>query len=483
MNKKITYYLLSILILILFIGCGKEKVEKKIVKQELYTVMPKQDYTFNPHTYKDYYSRAIITQLWEGITELKEDGARLISADKIEHSEDFKTWTIFLRKDLKWSDGVKINAESYLKSWLSALKNKDVSEEVYKLFIIKNAKNIFEGKINEKLDVTAENNKLIVKLNTAVENFDEWLSSPIFYPIREENQNFKTSEANKLIVNGAFKVKSISEEKIILEKNKEYWDSINTKLKEVSIEFIEDKIMAYEMFPRLEIDFFGAPFYRIPYERRKQLESLPDSVVFPVNRYSFISFPSKDKFISSREVKHLLYDVSDPEFMGKVIIQNNSPSIFSHLHPSSKVLRETKEKFITLKEKNKINFEDKIYIAYKEQGKVFEKRYLLSTLKEWISSFRIPIRVTSNLEEEATFSLDTYLIGTSNIKDFYYYINYKYQNSDKKLLINSEEEFLEKLPVLPLNKIYESVLIQQNVDGLYVEPNGDLHLKYINLLF
>ncbi|MBS9776082.1 MAG: peptide-binding protein [Fusobacterium sp.] len=482
MKKKFILYFISIFTLILFIGCGK-KEDKKIVKQEFFTVMPKEKYTLNPHIYKDDYSRAIIIQLWEGITELKPEGARLVSADTIEHSEDFKTWTIKLRKDLKWSDGKKIDADTYLKSWLSALQNKDVSEEVYRLFVIENAKNIFDKKNNiEKFGVETKDNILTIHLNTPIENFDEWLANPIFYPIREENKNIKLEESQNLIVNGAFKVKNISEEEINLEKNKTYWDNINTKLTNVNIVFVKDKIMAYEMFPRLEIDFFGAPFYRIPYERRKQFRTLPEAVIFPVNRYSFISFPSNNKFINSREVKQTMYAVSDPNFMGEVIMQNNSPSIFKHPQPDSAVREKAKEEFLALKDKDKISFEDKVFTAYRVGGRLFETRYILSVLKEWISLFKMPIRVTSSKENTPDFALNKYLIGSNNIKDFYYYINYKYQNLDEKLLIKSEKEFLEKLPVLPLNKIYDSVLVQSQVDGLYLEPNGDLHLKYINIL-
>src|SRR3712207_7707830 len=42
----------------------------------------------------------------------------------------------------------------------------------------------------------------------------------------------------------------------------DYWDAVNTRLKRVDISLVEDGIMAYEMFPRYEIDFFGAPLDR-----------------------------------------------------------------------------------------------------------------------------------------------------------------------------------------------------------------------------
>ena len=102
-----------------------------------------------------------------------------------------------------------------------------------------------------------QDNKLIVNLNNPIKNFDEWVSNPIFYPIRKENRDLNL---DKKIVNGAFKVSSFTNDEIILERNENYWDNVNTKLKEIKISLVEDGIMAYEMFPRNEIDYFGNLF-------------------------------------------------------------------------------------------------------------------------------------------------------------------------------------------------------------------------------
>lgn len=477
MNKNFLFFISLIFTISIFTSCGAKEEKKEAVEQIFYTVMPKKTFTLNPHSYSDENSRALIMQLWEGITELKDSGARLISAKKIEHSEDFKKWTVILRDDLKWSDGKKIDAQSFLDSWLAVLESKDVSEEVYRLFVIENAENIYLKKSSaNNLGVNATGNTLNIVLNTPVENFDEWLSNPIFFPTREENKFLKPEN---LIVNAAFKIAELNEQNLILEKNQNYWDSQNTRLKKVNISLVEDKIMAYEMFPRLEIDFFGSPFYRLPFERRKQANSLPEKVEFETNKYSYISFSADNAFFNLAEVKKELYAVTDPEFMGKVIVQNSSPSIFPHEHPSSKIIEEASDKFLKLKEKNKISYPDEAYIAYSEPNKTLEKKLLISTLKDWIGQFKMPIRVKSSLDISPTFSFNTYLLGTNNLKDFYYYINYKYQNSNKKLLIKNEEEFLEKLPVIPLNKIYTTVLVHSNVQGLYMSPSGDIYLKYV----
>ena len=472
--KIFKFLLVSILTSLLF-ACGDDRTEEsEKIEQVFYTVMPKQEYKLNPQSYSGN-ERALLTQLFEGLTELKTEGVRLVSVVSIEHSDDYKEWIFTLRNDLKWSDGEKITASTYLDSWFDSLENSN-SNEVYRMFVIKGAEDYYNKKTDRtSVGIKVQDNKLIVSLNNPIKNFDEWVSNPIFYPIRKENRDLSL---DKKIVNGAFKVSSFTNDEIILERNENYWDNINTKLKEVKISLVEDGIMAYEMFPRNEIDYFGEPFYSMPFDRLNQVNTLPEKLVFPTSKYWYISIPNenKEKFFENLEIKKLMYTVSDPEFMGKVILENDSPAIFSHSHPSSDILNKAKEDFEKIKEKSNFNFSETPYIAYFENNNLLEKKLLLSTVKEWIGQFKIPIRVTSNSDSEITFRIEKYLVGTNNMNDLYYYINYKYGSN-----IKSDEEFLNTLPVIPLLQEYDTVLSHSNVRGLNVSPSGDIYLKYINM--
>ena len=468
--------LLSIFVLTcLLFACGENKTEEsEKVEQIFYTVMPKQEYKLNPQSYSGN-ERALLTQLFEGLTELKTEGVRLVSVVDIEHSNDYKEWTFTLRDDLKWSDGEKITANTYLDSWFDSLENSK-SDEIYRLFVIKGAEDYYNKKSDRaSVGLKVQDNKLIVNLNNPIKNFDEWVSNPIFYPIRKENRDLNL---DKKIVNGAFKVSSFTNDEIILERNENYWDNVNTKLKEIKISLVEDGIMAYEMFPRNEIDYFGEPFYSMPFDRLNQVNTLPEKLVFLTSRYWYISIPNenKEKFFDKTEIRKLMYAVSDPEFMGKVILENNSPAIFSHPHPNSDVLNKAKEDFQKIKENSNFNFSETPYVAYFENNNLLEKKLLLSTVKEWIGQFKIPIRVTSNPDSGITFRIEKYLVGTNNMNDLYHYIDYKYGSN-----IKSDEEFLNNLPVIPLLQEYDTVLSHSNVRGINVSPSGDIYLKYINM--
>ncbi len=467
--KKIKILVILILSLLL-ISCGNKEETVEKVEQIFYTAMPKQEYNLNPQSYTGN-ERALITQIFEGLTELKDESARYVEVLNIEHSDDFKEWIFTLRDDLKWSDNQKITAETYLESWLNTLENSN-SDEIHRMFVIKGAEDFAKKKVDRSsVGIKAQENKLIVTLNSPIKNFDEWVSNPIFYPIREENISLSL---DKKIVNGAFKVSTYNEDSIVLVRNENYWDNVNTKLKEVNIALVENDIMAYEMFPRNEIDYFGEPFYSIPFDRLGQVNTLPEKLVFPSTRYWYISIPNEtnEKIFEKAELRKLMYAVSDPEFMGKVIIENNSPTIFEHPHPSSEVLNKAKEDF----EKLNIKFSDTPYIAYFSADKLLEKKLLLSTVKEWVGNFKIPIRVSSSTDSPITFKIENYLVGTNNKNDLYHYINYKYNTK-----IKTDEEFLNSLVVIPLLQEYNTVLSRSSVRGLNLTPSGDLYLKYINM--
>ena len=472
---KILKLLLIFVLTCLLFACGENKIDDtEKVEQVFYTVMPKQEYKLNPQSYSGN-ERALLTQLFEGLTELKTEGVRLVSVVDIKHSNDYKEWTFTLRDDLKWSDGEKITANTYLDSWFDSLENSK-SDEIYRLFVIKGAEDYYNKKSDRaSVGLKVQDNKLIVNLNNPIKNFDEWVSNPIFYPIRKENRDLNL---DKKIVNGAFKVSSFTDDEIILERNENYWDNVNTKLKEIKISLVENGIMAYEMFPRNEIDYFGEPFYSMPFDRLNQVNTLPEKLVFLTSRYWYISIPNenKEKFFDKTEIRKLMYVVSDPEFMGKVILENNSPAIFSHPHPNSDVLNKAKEDFQKIKENSNFNFSETPYVAYFENNNLLEKKLLLSTVKEWIGQFKIPIRVTSNPDSGITFRIEKYLVGTNNMNDLYHYIDYKYGSN-----IKSDEEFLNNLPVIPLLQEYDTVLSHSNVRGINVSPSGDIYLKYINM--
>ena len=479
MKKNRCLLFLFLLLNIMIISCSKNKnIDESSyeIKQTLNLSIPKYNFEFSPHKYKNEADRNLTIQLFEGLTEIANNKLIYPSLLSITHSDDFKVWTFKLRDDIFWSDGTKITAYTYKNSWLKALKTKDASEDIYKLLFIKGAEN-FKNKNAPKNSVKIFTNyaddELQVFLTEGIENFDEWVASPIFFPIREENENLPYDQ---LIVNGAFKIDSVTEDNIILSKNEKYWDKSNTLLKNINISIVNDEINAYEMFNRYETDIFGMPFYNIPYDRRQDFNLSPEKLIFPVNKYSYIRF--KNKILNKPEILNLLYDVSDPEFIAEVILQDGSTSIFSHPHPTSDKLNLARGNFLDLKNKINIDFGENLLNAISNDKNITSEKILLSTAKEWITNFKLPIRIINYKSEEKNidFELESFLVSSSNRKDFYRYLNEKFNLKNK---IYSDEDFFKNMPVIPLHKLSYPILVHNDVYGLSIGYTGDLYLKYI----
>src|SRR5580765_7800739 len=61
-------------------------------------------------------------------------------------SPDGKTWTFHIRNHL-WSDGVPVTAQDFVFAWRRILNPKTAAPYAYKLWVVKNARAVSEGKL------------------------------------------------------------------------------------------------------------------------------------------------------------------------------------------------------------------------------------------------------------------------------------------------------------------------------------------------
>ena len=89
----------------------------------------------------------VIFNLFEGLVRIGfDDAPETGCAEKWEVSEDGMSWTFYLRKGLKWSDGKPMTAEDFRYSFLRAITPENASPYVHLGFFIKNGEAFFNGK-------------------------------------------------------------------------------------------------------------------------------------------------------------------------------------------------------------------------------------------------------------------------------------------------------------------------------------------------
>lgn len=107
-------------------------------------------------------------------------------AESATASEGGKKWTIVLKSAL-WSDGVPVTAEHFVLGIKRGLDPKNASKMASNLFEIKNARKVFEGKMDvSALGVKAEADRLTFELERPVAAFLHLLTLPGALPSRQD---------------------------------------------------------------------------------------------------------------------------------------------------------------------------------------------------------------------------------------------------------------------------------------------------------
>lgn len=463
----------------LLVSCSTSKKEKdidniKIPNTEIVTAIKKKEYNLDPRFSNDINTDALISQLFEGLTEYSAHGKiALNQAEKIEKSEDFMKWTITLRDNLKWSDGSDITAEDYVESWMSILNYENKNPNAYKLFFIKDAKKLNDLKLKLR-DFSGlkilDKHTIEVNMEYPVRNFDEILSNVFMFPIKKDS----VIDVNNLITNSAFKIKNYGDEEIVLEQNENYWDNINAKIKKITLKLVENEILAYHLFDLEQVDFFGLPFYEIPYERRLDSSKKPELLNFNTNIFEFLKLNTDNKFLNNQTLRKNLNELIDSKFLAEFILYNSStPFIQKEELNSEKISKLTNEVEEIIK---KSNLENEV-LTLSNNGTKLSERIIASLSKEWIDKYKIKVSIKNEGESEIIHS--TFNMGTTDDLDIKYYINHFLQNDDFSKIYTSIDDISRDNLIFPLYKRSFSILVHQNVQGVHVSPNGLLLIKNI----
>lgn len=243
--------------------------ESNILRLNLYTEPPSLD----SRKATDATSMNMLIMLFEGLTRMGfDDKPCLASAQKIEVSEDGRTYTFTLR-EARWSNGALVTSDDFLYAWQSILDPKFPGLYAYKLYVIENAEAIKLGKLPASaLGVSAPDPKtLIVTLKYPTPYFLELVAFPTFYPIYKPseiaNKDWAASACAEYVSNGPFQLTQWEHEsEILVTKNPHYWDADAVKLAGLHLVMIDDTTTEFYMFEMNELDWCGSPLSNLPPE-------------------------------------------------------------------------------------------------------------------------------------------------------------------------------------------------------------------------
>ncbi|HCL6320052.1 TPA: oligopeptide ABC transporter substrate-binding protein OppA [Enterobacter kobei] len=218
--------------------------------------------SLDPHKIEGVPESNVNRDLFEGLLVTDVDGHPAPGVAEKWENKDFKVWTFHLRKDAKWSDGTPVTAEDFVYSW-QRLANPNTASP-YASYLqyghIANIDDIIAGKKPvTDLDVKAiDANTFEVTLSEPVPYFYKLLVHPSVSPVPKsavEKFGEKWTQPANIVTNGAYKLKDwVVNERMVLERNPQYWDNAKTVINQVTYLPISSEVTDVNRYRSGEID-------------------------------------------------------------------------------------------------------------------------------------------------------------------------------------------------------------------------------------
>jgi len=247
----------------------------------------------------------IVRAVFEGLTDLDAKSLREIPgvAERWKPSPDHKTWTFFLRKDARWSNGEQVTAGDFVRSWrrLADMRDKAANSYLFKNIVgmgrlaatgpsgdsgdflgtpgseseLPLQQMSMNTNTNGKPPVTPPGNTanppldpkkmlsvaakfgveaiddqtLQITLETPDKDFPRLVANPVFRPVYGDGTYFEKAAVDRSIVtNGAFRIVEVGNDSILLERAEYYWNREAIELERVRfvhVDTAEKALVAY----------------------------------------------------------------------------------------------------------------------------------------------------------------------------------------------------------------------------------------------
>ncbi|MHC9245092.1 ABC transporter substrate-binding protein [Aeromonas jandaei] len=289
--------------------------------------------TLDPQKVEGTPESAILRDLFEGLVSSGPKGEVVPGVAESWETKDNKHYVFHLRKDAKWSNGEPVTAHDFEFAFKRAVDPKTASPYSWYLEIptIVNASEIIAGKKPaDSLGVKAVDDYTFeVQLEKAIPYFVSMLSHTTTYPVPKkvvEKFGDKWTQPGNMVGNGAYVLKEwVVNERIGVERNKNYWNNAKTVIDKVTYLPIQSTNAELNRFLAGEIDMT----WNVPIERFKQLKKdYPADLKVEglVSTYYYQFNTKKKPFDDVRVRTALSYAVNRDVIADKVMGQGQRPA-------------------------------------------------------------------------------------------------------------------------------------------------------------
>lgn len=485
--------------------------------------------SLNPGTSTDTTSSAVLDQVFEGLMRVNLDGEpEEAMAESYEVSEDGKTYTFKIREDAKWTNGDPVTAEDFEYAWKWVLDPENADADyAYQLYVIKGAQDAKEnGASLDDVGIKVVDEKTLeVELEQPTEYFLELTAFVTYYPVNKnvvsENPEWALDVSDAYVSNGPFKlVEWAHNDKIVLEKNENYWDADSVKLEQITMHMIGDESTALQMYESGELDWIGSPVDSIPLAAMQSLKDAGDLIIADQAALYYYTVNNDDEIVGNANIRKALAHAINRQAIIDNITQGEQKPAMALVPPS--MFPENEQGYFPDGDVEKAK--EYLQAGLDELGldelptlslsfNTSEAHAAIAQAVQDMWKQNLGIEIELNNEEWNVYlnSLGegNYQIGRIGwLSDFNDAINFleifetvggnnytNWENEDYKKLIadsraeldpakrleilkQAEEIFMEELPIIPVY-FYTNVYSKKDyVEGVVVQPVGSFNLKW-----
>jgi oligopeptide transport system substrate-binding protein len=227
-----------------------------------------------------------VRALFEGLTDYDPQTLAPIPAvaTRWESSHDGRVWTFYLRDNARWSNGEKVTAGDFVRSWQRTLKIGPLAPHTELLANIEGAaataprpepESPAQPQVRESRESATpaeampqfgaealNDHVLRVTLQHADNSFPALVAHPVFRPVKLPGADHtQRIESHELISNGAFQLSATEADRVRLERARNYWDGDSVSLDRVTFVNTAGPEQALSAYRDGEIDAVtNAPF-------------------------------------------------------------------------------------------------------------------------------------------------------------------------------------------------------------------------------
>lgn len=245
--------------------------------------------SIDPGMAEDSAGGDIVRDLFEGLMNQDGDGNIIPGvATGYTVSDDKLTYTFTLRDNAKWSNGEPVTAGDFEYAWKRAASPALASPYSWyiELMSLVNASEVIAGdKEPSELGVTATDDlTLVVTLTKPLPYFPQMVTHYTTFPVPEaviEEFGADWTKPGNMVSNGAYILtEHVPQEKLVRERNVNYWDNENTIIDKTTSLVINDDNVALTRFLAGELDRTDVPSGQFPSleaEYPKDIMSVPNA--------------------------------------------------------------------------------------------------------------------------------------------------------------------------------------------------------------